>query len=186
MRRYMFGDLGVSLFDVAMLDRTRKADSISKQGVVPFCPMLSQGWYYLRPRGMKMPRVLEGAQDELVQALWTTFNRKHMRLDHKCGTQRDAHMNLLLIHGRSQGGKNQVNLQAEWLEALDKGLKKSKLNMPAGVCIQFPFYADVLDGSSPNSTCRRAATSLPRAERWITTMPSSGRKWRRRCGRGPE
>lgn len=81
VRRYMFDDLGVSLFDVAMLDRqTRKADWIAKRGVVPVCPMLSQGWYYLRPRGMKLPRILESAQDELVQSLWTTFNEKHMRL----------------------------------------------------------------------------------------------------------
>jgi hypothetical protein len=63
-----------------MLDRTpRKADWIAKQGVVPFCPMLSQGWYYLRPRRMKLPRILESAQDELIQSLWTTFNEKHMR-----------------------------------------------------------------------------------------------------------
>lgn len=84
VRRYMFEDLGVSLFDVAMLDRTRaKSDWITKHGVVPFCPMLSQGWYYLRPRGMKVPKVLESAQDELIQGLWTTFNKKHMRLINK-------------------------------------------------------------------------------------------------------
>lgn len=84
VRRYMFEDLGVSLFDVAMLDRTKaKSDWIAKQGVVPFCPMLSQGWYYLRPRGMKMPEVLKGAQDELIQSLWTTFNKKYMRLINK-------------------------------------------------------------------------------------------------------
>jgi hypothetical protein len=81
IRKYMFEDLGVSLFDVAMLDRTSaKADWIAKHGVVPFCPMLSQGWYYLRPRGMKVPKVLESAQDELIQSLWTTFSKKHMRL----------------------------------------------------------------------------------------------------------
>jgi hypothetical protein len=40
--------------------------------------MLSQGWYYLRPRGMKLPLVLENAQDELIQSLWTTFNKKLM------------------------------------------------------------------------------------------------------------
>lgn len=81
VREYMFEDLRVSLFDVAMLDRkTGKPDWIARQGAVPFCPMLSQGWYYLRPRGMKMPRVLENAQDELIQSLWTTFNRKLMRV----------------------------------------------------------------------------------------------------------
>lgn len=54
-------------------------------------------------------------------------------------------MNLLLIHGRSQGGKDKVKLQQEWLEALDKGLKKSNLTMPRDVRVLFPFYAAVLD-----------------------------------------
>jgi Caspase domain len=81
VREYMLNDLGVSLFDVAMLDRkSRKENWFAGRGVVPFCPLLSQGWYYLRPRGMKLPRILESAQDELIQSLWTTFNKKHMRL----------------------------------------------------------------------------------------------------------
>ena len=81
VREYMFGDLGVSLFDVAMLDRKAvEPDWLATYGAVPFCPMLSQGWYYLRPRGMKLPSVLERAQDELIQSLWTTFNKNFMRV----------------------------------------------------------------------------------------------------------
>ena len=79
VRTYMADDLRISLFDVAMLDRYSDQGWPAKQGVVPFCPMLSQGWYYLRPRGMRLPRVLENAQYELVQSLWTTFNVKAMR-----------------------------------------------------------------------------------------------------------
>jgi hypothetical protein len=54
-------------------------------------------------------------------------------------------MNLLLIHGIAQGGKNPRDLQKAWLEALDKGLRKSSLTMPANVKVLFPYYADVLD-----------------------------------------
>lgn len=54
-------------------------------------------------------------------------------------------MNLLLIHGIAQGGKNPKDLERAWLGALDKGLKKSGLTMPANVNVIFPYYADVLD-----------------------------------------
>jgi hypothetical protein len=80
IRRYMYEDLRVSLFDVTMLQRSPAPDWISAAGIVPFCPLLSQGWHYLRPRRMKVPKALDGAQDELIPALWTTFNRKRMRL----------------------------------------------------------------------------------------------------------
>ena len=42
-------------------------------------------------------------------------------------------MNLLLIHGIAQGGRNPKDLERTWLEALNKGLKKSKLTMPGNV-----------------------------------------------------
>lgn len=54
-------------------------------------------------------------------------------------------MNLLLIHGIAQGGKNPKDLEHAWLEALDKGLKKSNLTMPGNVNVLFPYYADHLD-----------------------------------------
>ncbi len=54
-------------------------------------------------------------------------------------------MNLLLIHGIAQGGRNPKDLQRDWLEALNKGLRKSSLTMPANVNVLFPYYADVLD-----------------------------------------
>jgi len=54
-------------------------------------------------------------------------------------------MRLLLVHGRSQGGKDPVKLKAEWLGALDKGFEKAGLTLPADVVIDFPFYGDRLD-----------------------------------------
>ena len=123
VRKYMFEDLGVSLFDVAMLDWTRaKSDWIAKQGVVPFCPMLSQGWNYLRPRGVKIPKVLENAQDELIQSLWTTFDKEHMRLINKA--LREGSSNEPPADPRHRPGwKESEDLEHSWLEALDKGLK---------------------------------------------------------------
>lgn len=78
VRQYMYDDLGISLFDVAMLDRGGRMEELG--GHVPFCPLLSQGWNYLRTRGIALPSVLENAQDELAQSLWTTFNPDVMNL----------------------------------------------------------------------------------------------------------
>lgn len=54
-------------------------------------------------------------------------------------------MNLLLIHGIAQGGKDPKDLEAAWLGALAKGLAKSELTMPPDVKVLFPYYGDVLD-----------------------------------------
>ena len=54
-------------------------------------------------------------------------------------------MRLLLVHGRSQGGKDEGELKESWLAALDEGLKASGLRLPEDVHVDFPFYGDVLD-----------------------------------------
>jgi pimeloyl-ACP methyl ester carboxylesterase len=54
-------------------------------------------------------------------------------------------MRLLLVHGRSQGGKDPIKLKAEWLGAMKEGLQKAGLSMPANIEIDFPFYGDCLD-----------------------------------------
>ncbi len=54
-------------------------------------------------------------------------------------------MRLLLVHGRSQQHQDPVKLKADWLAALDKGLQKSGLSLPADVAVDFPFYGDKLD-----------------------------------------
>jgi hypothetical protein len=52
---------------------------------------------------------------------------------------------LVLIHGRSQGGKDSVQLKEQWLVALRDGLGQDAGNILAGVDIRFPFYGDELD-----------------------------------------
>ncbi|WFU74266.1 hypothetical protein [Bradyrhizobium sp. CB2312] len=54
-------------------------------------------------------------------------------------------MRILLVHGRSQGGKDPLKLKAEWIETLTKGLHKAGLSLPADVAFDFPFYGDRLD-----------------------------------------
>jgi hypothetical protein len=54
-------------------------------------------------------------------------------------------MRLLLVHGRSQGGKDPIKLKAEWLGALNEGLEKSGLRLGNHVTIDFPFYGNRLD-----------------------------------------
>jgi hypothetical protein len=61
---------------------------------------------------------------------------------------------LVLVHGRSQQGKDPAELKREWLDALDEGLTKSGLTLPiAEDEVRFPFYGDTLvdlvDGRSP-------------------------------------
>ena len=76
---YMRQDLSADLFDVAMLARKITQRPSNAPPIVPFCPMLTQGWNLLRARGVDLPKVIENAQDELEPALWTTF--KPLRIE---------------------------------------------------------------------------------------------------------
>jgi hypothetical protein len=54
-------------------------------------------------------------------------------------------MRLLLVHGRSQGGKNPVMLAAEWRRALGLGVAAIGKTLPGGLEVDFPFYGNALD-----------------------------------------
>jgi hypothetical protein len=63
---------------------------------------------------------------------------------------------LVFVHGRAQEKKDSIALKAEWIEALNDGLAKSKLTLPiAEKDVRFPFYGDTLydmvDGKSAES-----------------------------------
>ncbi|MDB4916643.1 MAG: hypothetical protein JWM95_4287 [Gemmatimonadetes bacterium] len=52
---------------------------------------------------------------------------------------------LVLVHGRSQQGKDPAALKAEWLCALEKGLQKSGLTLPIPENrVHFPYYGQAL------------------------------------------
>ncbi len=74
---FMRDDLNVPIFDVAVLARKKlKWSQDDPDYPVPCCPMLTQGWNYLRVRGVNHPRAVDAAHDHLLPALWTTFDRE--------------------------------------------------------------------------------------------------------------
>ena len=75
-------DLNASLFDVAMLTG-RLAQLRRELPVVPFCPMLSQGWGLLRALGVQLPQHISRAGAYLRPALWTTFEPMGMNMIEK-------------------------------------------------------------------------------------------------------
>jgi Caspase domain len=67
-------DLSELLFDVAMLAGLKPVGTVARAGfIVPFCPMLSQGWNYLDATSSVIPEAALRAASHLRQALWTTF-----------------------------------------------------------------------------------------------------------------
>jgi hypothetical protein len=54
-------------------------------------------------------------------------------------------MRLVLVHGRSQQGKDPAKLQQTWQQTLDAGIAAAGLNLPSGTTVSFPFYGDELD-----------------------------------------
>jgi hypothetical protein len=90
MQRHLDADLGVRIFDVAML-----AFSLGKKPVrgepaemYPCVPMLTQGWPLLSALGITLPGGLGGLRGELRPSLWTHFtpaaaDRLHEALSQK-------------------------------------------------------------------------------------------------------
>jgi hypothetical protein len=52
---------------------------------------------------------------------------------------------LVLVHGRSQGGKDPAELKRVWLDTLRKGLGVEREGILNDIDVQFPYYGDVLD-----------------------------------------
>ena len=66
---------------------------------------------------------------------------------------------LVLVHGRSQHGKDARALKAEWLDALEEGLAKSGLKLPIEESdVRFPFFGqtiyDLVGGAPPDVAAR--------------------------------
>jgi Caspase domain len=67
---YMLQDLDIALFDVAMLASRRPRPIVR---TFPFCPILTQAWNLVRPRGWPLHPGLEELRPALLDSLWTTF-----------------------------------------------------------------------------------------------------------------
>ncbi len=81
VRQYMRDDLKTELFDVAMLaERGVSPRETGPQTVLPFCPMLRQGWSFVAVCDARLSEVVLAARDWLLPALWTTFAPEGVRL----------------------------------------------------------------------------------------------------------
>jgi hypothetical protein len=79
VRDFMRGDLGGDVFDVAMLADSLNQKLAVEPVVTPPCPMLAQGWNYLRIKEIRLTPAFEFARDHLKQSLWTTFTSTGMQ-----------------------------------------------------------------------------------------------------------
>ena len=52
---------------------------------------------------------------------------------------------LVLVHGRSQQGRDPAELQSIWLDTLQRGAAKIGRTLPEGLDVAFPYYGDKLD-----------------------------------------
>jgi hypothetical protein len=71
--RYMRMDLNADLFDIRLLATRHPEARQPAVPVVPFCPMLTQSWHFLRPRRVELHPSLQGATSGLCGSLWSTF-----------------------------------------------------------------------------------------------------------------
>ncbi len=53
-------------------------------------------------------------------------------------------MKLIMVHGRSQEGKDPAALKKDWLDALAYGLARANRTLPPTTTVEFPFFGDDL------------------------------------------
>ncbi|HXH37717.1 MAG TPA: alpha/beta hydrolase [Thermoanaerobaculia bacterium] len=54
-------------------------------------------------------------------------------------------MKLVMVHGRSQAGKDPAALKKEWLDAFGYGLLRAEKTLPPATVVELPFYGDELE-----------------------------------------
>lgn len=81
MSNYLADDLGTRLFDVAMLARQILDTPVDRDArVVPFVPMLSQGWALLRAHRVRLHPSLDGLERHVCESLWSLYDLNGLAL----------------------------------------------------------------------------------------------------------
>lgn len=75
MSGYLRGDIDLTLFDLALLSR-ELIDKPIKPGddIVPFVPLLAQGWALLGAHRVKLHKALDGIERNMKDSLWSLFD----------------------------------------------------------------------------------------------------------------
>jgi hypothetical protein len=72
---YLRSDIGATLFDLELLARRLVDKAVEpNQRIVPFFPLLSQGWSLLNANRVRKHRVLEEVEPLMKSSLWTLFD----------------------------------------------------------------------------------------------------------------
>jgi hypothetical protein len=75
MSGYMRNDLGMRLFDIALLAGEIDGKTAGRdRKVLGFMPLLAQGWALLEARRVSLPESLRDIRSKLVSSVWTMFD----------------------------------------------------------------------------------------------------------------
>lgn len=81
MSQWLQGDLGATFFDLMLLSRQLIDRAIAPDDrIVPFTPLLSQGWALLRANRVKLHPRLEGIERTVRESLWSLYDDKGLDL----------------------------------------------------------------------------------------------------------
>jgi hypothetical protein len=76
MSAYLRNDLGAGLFDVAMLARELRDLRVDRRAeVVPFVPMLAQGWDLVTSGRVRLHDALKEIRPRVRESLWSLFDK---------------------------------------------------------------------------------------------------------------
>jgi hypothetical protein len=80
MSKYLRDDIGITFFDLALLGRVLIDKSVEPADlIVPFVPLLSQGWALLNANGVKLHPALWDIQSSMQDSLWSLFDETGVR-----------------------------------------------------------------------------------------------------------
>lgn len=75
MSGYLSSDIGVTFFDLALLSRKLLDKSVVvSDHIVPFFPLLSQGWALLGANRVRLHPALQGIENNMRDSLWSLFD----------------------------------------------------------------------------------------------------------------
>lgn len=75
MDQYLEQDVGASFFDLALLARKLLKKAVTpNDNIVPFTPMLAQGWSLIRANRVRLHPALEGIEACLQESLWSLYD----------------------------------------------------------------------------------------------------------------
>src|ERR1039458_6281638 len=81
MSGYLRQEVGITFFDLALLGRQLIRKQITRNDlIVPFFPLLSQGWALLNANRVKLDPAIDGIEKTMKSSLWSLFDSRGVEL----------------------------------------------------------------------------------------------------------